>query len=91
MLLCALMLKNVLGVTVSAAIELKPVLPRAVLEEALAHCDGGRIGDRKLQAKLGDCFLFDRTTSRALLASVVRTAGGAKVVQDWSDMLLRWR
>lgn len=91
MLLCALMLKNLLGVTVSAAVEAKPVLPRPVLEEALAHCDGGRVGDKKLQEKLGDSFLFDRTASRAFFAGVVRTAGAAQVLQDWCDRLLRWR
>lgn len=91
MLLCALMLKNLLGVTVSAAVEAKPVLPARVLEEALAHCDGGRVGDARLQAKLGDSFMLDRTAAPGLAGAVVRSAGAATVLQDWSEMLLRWR
>ena len=91
MLLCALMLKNLLGVKVTAAIEARPALPRPVIAEALGHCDGGRVGDRKLQAKLGDSFMFDRTACGSVFGGVVRNAGGAKVLQDWTDMLVRWR
>lgn len=91
MLLCALMLKNLLGVTVSAAIEAKPVLPRPVLEEALGHCEGGRVGDRKLQAKLGDSFVLDRTGSGAFFGGVVGRTSAAKVLEQWSDTILRWR
>src|SRR6266446_944019 len=47
-LVCALMLKDLLNVTVSATIERRPPLPRAWIQVALPQCVGGRVHDRKL-------------------------------------------
>jgi hypothetical protein len=85
------MLKRLLGVTISAAIEAEPSLPPDVLEEALAYCEGGRLADRKLRARLGDSFLAEQTVSPGILGNFTRRSGATKLWQEWSDMLLRWR
>ena len=98
MLLAAVMLKKLLGVTASAAIESKPQLPLPVIEQALAKCDGGRVSQRKLARDLGRTFVLepaDGAACRTLrkLGQLVGTdlTGRAKVWQDWSDLLVRWR
>src|SRR5262249_7481727 len=47
-LVCAVILKRLLNVTVSATIEPRPELPRAWLHEALGECVAARLNDRKL-------------------------------------------
>src|SRR6266480_3042729 len=47
-LVCALMLKKVLGVTVSATIEPRSELSREWIENALSECVGGRLSNRKM-------------------------------------------
>jgi glycosyltransferase involved in cell wall biosynthesis len=47
-LVCALMLKKLLGVTVSATIEPRSELPREWIQNALSECVGGRLSNRKL-------------------------------------------
>src|SRR2546421_1161803 len=47
-LLCALILKKILNITVSATIEARPSLPREWIQNALSQCIGGRVKDRKL-------------------------------------------
>jgi glycosyltransferase involved in cell wall biosynthesis len=47
-LVCALMLKKFLSVTVSATIEPRPELSRNWVQSALAECVGGRVSSRKL-------------------------------------------
>ena len=100
MLLCALMLKKLVGVTVSAAIEPDPELPLPVIEAALARCEGGRIANKEIVTNSNGSFLVDRVTSgrglrrslRALDRAVgVDLAGREKLWQEWSDLLARWR
>jgi len=57
------LLKKMLGVSLSAAIEAKPALSREALENALRHAVGGRIADQKLSAQIGTPFFFDRAAS----------------------------
>ena len=47
-LLCALMLKKLLGVTVSVAIEENPIFSKEFIAEVFDQCDGGRSCDREL-------------------------------------------
>ena len=47
-LVCALILKKLLNVTVSATIEARPALPREWIQNALSECVGGRVKDRQL-------------------------------------------
>ena len=47
-LVCALILRKLLNVTVSATIEPRPEPPRNWIQDALSECVGGRLSDRKL-------------------------------------------
>jgi glycosyltransferase involved in cell wall biosynthesis len=64
-LVCALILKKLLGVTVSATIEPRPELSREWIEIALSQCVGGRLANRGLLEQLGSSFVFDKTTFRS--------------------------
>lgn len=95
-LLCAVMLKKLLGVTVSATIESDPVLPAPVIHSALKKCEGGRVADADLRRRLGSGFLRERAATNGVVSASVRKlgvdiSGRAKLWQDWSDLLVRWR
>jgi glycosyltransferase involved in cell wall biosynthesis len=99
-LLSALMLKKLLGVTASATIEPEPNLPSGVLHAALKKCEGGRVADTKLRSQLGSAFLPERAASNGMVSSGVRklgrsvgmdVSGRAKLWEDWSELLVRWR
>ena len=62
-LICGLLLKKVLGVSLSASIEARPALSRETIESVLQHALGGRIADRKLSEQIGAPFFFDRPGS----------------------------
>src|SRR5215475_4701053 len=64
-LVCALMLKKLLGVTVSATIEPRSELPREWIRNALCECVGGRLSNQKSVEQLGDAFFLDKTTFRS--------------------------
>jgi hypothetical protein len=96
-LVCALILKKLLNVTVSATIEARPALPREWIQNALSECVGGRLRDRQLVR--GDSFLVDKTTFRSVpqraLGLVSQKSGidltaGTHFWQEWADLLLRW-
>lgn len=96
-LVCALILRKLLNVTVSATIEARPTLPREWIENALSQCVGGRVRDRKLVRD--DSFLIDKTTFRSApqqaLGLVTQKSGidltaGARFWQEWAGLLLRW-
>ncbi len=82
-LVCALILKKLLNVTVSATIEPRPELPRAWIEDALSGCVGGCLTRRKLLDAQNDSFVLDKTSGFHL-------TGRAKFWQQWSQLLLRW-
>jgi len=97
-LICGVLLKKLLGVTLSASIEAKPTVAREVIERALRHAVGGRVADRKLSEHLGDPFVFDRAFgSRGSpnlrwlnplnKMNLTRRAG---FWQEWAHLLDRW-
>ena len=96
-LVCALILKKLLNVAVSATIEAQPVLPRQWIQNALSECAGGRLRDR--QSARGNSFLVDKTTFRSApqqaLGRVSQRSGialtaGARFWQEWAELLMRW-
>jgi hypothetical protein len=98
-LVCALMLKKLLIVTVSTTIEARPELPRNWIDQALSECVGGRLADRKLLDGRGDSFVLDKTTFRSAprkaLGLITRKTGidlttGTRFWQEWANLLLRW-
>jgi glycosyltransferase involved in cell wall biosynthesis len=96
-LVCALILKKLLNVTVSATIEARPDLPREWLQSALSECAGGRLRDPQLVR--GSTFLVDKTTFRSApqqaLGLVSQRTGidltaGTRFWQEWAELLMRW-
>jgi glycosyltransferase involved in cell wall biosynthesis len=96
-LVCALILKKLLNVTVSATIEARPALPREWIQNAVSECVGGRLRDRKLAR--GSSFLVDKTTFRSApqqaLGLVSQKSGidltaGTRFWQEWGELLMRW-
>jgi hypothetical protein len=98
-LVCALMLKKLLNITVSATIEARPELPQNWIHHALSKCVGGRLADRRLLDGRGTSFVVDKTTFRSAprmaLGLMTRKTGidlttGARFWQQWAKLLLRW-
>jgi glycosyltransferase involved in cell wall biosynthesis len=98
-LVCALMLKKLLGVTVSATIEPRSELPREWIQNALSECVGGRLSSRKLLEQRGDTFFLDKTTFRSApqktLGQITQKTHidlttGSRFWQQWAELLLRW-
>jgi glycosyltransferase involved in cell wall biosynthesis len=98
-LICALILKKLLGVTVSATIEPRSELPREWIQNALAECVGGRLSNRNLVEQLSESFLLDKTTFRSVprktLALInqkthIDLTTGSSFWQQWAALLLRW-
>jgi glycosyltransferase involved in cell wall biosynthesis len=98
-LVCAMMLKKLLGVTVSATIEPRSQLPREWIQNALSECVGGRLSSRKLVEQRGGAFFLDKTTFRSAprkaLGQITQKTHidlttGARFWQQWAELLLRW-
>jgi glycosyltransferase involved in cell wall biosynthesis len=98
-LVCALMLKKLLGVSVSATIEPRSELPPQWIHNALAECVGGRLSNRKLIEQLDESFLLDKTTfrsaSRKTLGFInqkthIDLTTGSCFWQQWANLLLSW-
>ncbi len=98
-LLAALMLNKLLGLTISAAIEEKPILSEPVLREALNQCVGGRSNDRELLARRGSGFLFDQTLDKPSVNDIgpwlsrkakIEWTGARPFWQEWSELLIGW-
>jgi hypothetical protein len=98
-LVCALMLKKLLGVTVSATIEPRSELPREWIRSALCECVGGRLSNQKLVEQLGNAFFLDKTTFRSApkktLGQITQKTHidlttGSRFWQQWAELLLRW-
>ncbi len=87
-LLSALMLKKLLGLTVSVTVEAKPILAEEIILDALDQCVGGRSSNRELLAHRGRGFLFDPTNADSWLTR--KWAGGRSFRQEWSECLLAW-
>ena len=98
-LVCAIMLKKLLGVTLSATIEPRSQLPREWIQNALSECVGGRLSSRKLVEQFGDAFFLDKTTFRSAprktLGQITQKTHidlttGSRFWQQWAELLLRW-
>ena len=98
-LICGVLLKKILGVSLSASIEAKPPLSREVLECALEHAVGGRIADRKLSEQVGAPFFFDRPASNGALVRSLRWLRPVSRIdltrpssfwQEWVNRLNHW-
>jgi glycosyltransferase involved in cell wall biosynthesis len=98
-LVCALMLKKLLGVTVSATIEPRSELPREWIQNALSECVGGRLSSRKLVEQRGGAFFLDKTTFRSATRKTlgqitqkthIDLTTGSHFWQQWAELLLRW-
>ena len=96
-LVCALILKKLLNVTISATIEARPNLPREWIQNALSECVGGRSRDR--QSLRDSSFLVDKTTFRSapqqVLGLVSQKSGidltaGTRFWQEWAELLMHW-
>jgi hypothetical protein len=82
-LVCALILRKLIDVTVSATIEPRPELPRDWVKAALPRCVGGRVHDRKLREAQNGSFVLNKTSGFHL-------TGRTKFWQQWAELLLRW-
>ncbi len=98
-LVCALILQELIDVTVSATIEPRPKLPLNWIESALRRCKGGRLSDRKLLRERSSSFVFDKaafcSTPRQVVGLLRKNIGidlttGASFWQEWSELLVRW-
>lgn len=98
-LVCALMLRKLLAVRVSATIEPGSVLPHEWIQKALSECRGGRLNSRKLVEQSGDAFFVDKTTFRSALKKTlgqitqkthIDLTTGSRFWQQWAELLLRW-
>jgi glycosyltransferase involved in cell wall biosynthesis len=98
-LLGALILKKLLGLSVSAVIEEQPVLSEQVILEALNQCIGGRSNDRQLLARLGSGFLFDQTLGKPSMNNLgpwltrkakIEWTGEQPFWHEWSQRLIGW-
>src|SRR5437899_3250679 len=99
-LVCALILKKLLDVTVSATIEPRTKLPRDWIQNALSECTGGRLSNQKLVEQFDASFVLDRTTFRSVprktLGLITQKTGmdlttGSPFWQQWAEFLMRWR
>jgi len=98
-LVCALILQELIDVTVSATIEPRPELPQSWIESALRKCKGGRLSDRKLLRERSRSFVFDKaafcSTPRKVVGLLGKNIGidlttGASFWQEWAELLVRW-
>ena len=98
-LVCAMMLKKLLGVTVSATVEPRSELPREWIQNALSECVGGRLSSRRLVEQCGGAFFLDKTTFRSApqktLGQITQKTHidlttGSRFWQQWAELLLRW-
>ena len=98
-LVCALMLKKLLEVTISAAIEPDPELSQAWIQKALSECVGGRLNDPTSIEQRGRSFLLDKATFRPGATRTLRQIGqrtgidltpGPGFWQEWAEMLEKW-
>ena len=98
-LLCALMLKKLLGVTISVAIEENPIFGKELIAEVFDQFDGGRSSDRELLAHRGAGFLFDQAVDKPSVNDIgpwltrkakIEWTGGRRFWPEWSQRLLGW-
>jgi len=93
-LVCGLLLRKIIGVTLSATIEARSILPRPVLYTVLKECVGGRTEDRQLSSAFGSPFFFDRSNTSAsrTLRRIIGTdlIGHNDFWEEWARRLVLW-
>lgn len=98
-LLCALILKKLLGLSISVSVEEKPVLSEQFIIDALDQCVGGRSDRRELLANRGSGFLFDQRLEEPSVSKIGRwltrkarisRTGDRLFWQEWSERLIGW-
>jgi hypothetical protein len=98
-LVCGVLLKKILGISLSASIEAKPAVSRESIQQALEHAVGGRIADRKLAEHIGTPFFFDRAASNSPLVRSLRWLKPVSRIdltrpssfwQEWINRLDHW-
>ena len=94
-----MLLKKILGLSLSASIEAQPALSQETIENALQHAVGGRIADRKLSEKIGAPFFFDRPASNSPIVRGLRWLRPVSRIdltrpgnfwQEWVNRLNHW-
>jgi glycosyltransferase involved in cell wall biosynthesis len=81
-LVCALILREITNVTVSATIEPRPELPRNWITNALSKCKGARSSDRHLLRNCGESFVVDRAARHSVWVP-------KSFWQAWAELLVR--
>jgi hypothetical protein len=95
-LVCGLLLKKLLGLGLSVALESRPALPRTALKDALRQCNGGRSFDPRLVRHAAGSFMIEQPPNffarlfPSELAKRMRLDQREKFWQEWSQRLLRW-
>jgi glycosyltransferase involved in cell wall biosynthesis len=98
-LICGMLLKKILSVSLSASIEAEPALSREAIQSALQHALGGRIADRTLSQTIGSPFFFDRPASNHPIVRGLRwlkpvsridLTRPASFWQEWVNRLNHW-
>ena len=98
-LVCALILQELVDLTISATIEPRPELSEAWIKSALLCCEGARLSDRKLLRRRGSSFLFDKAAFDSFPQKTFRfvkekigldLTGRARFWQRWTELLIRW-
>jgi len=98
-LVCALILRELADVTVSATIEPRAELPQNWIEGVLRRCEGGRLSDRELLRGRDCSFLFDKAAFRSAPGKAVGLVGeklgidlttGTRFWQEWAKLLVSW-
>src|SRR5207237_2116248 len=92
-LVCGLLVKKLLGLSLSGALESRPAISRTFLKEALGQCSGGRTFDPQLVRHAGTSFMIEPQTN--FLASILsvelrQRMRSEKFWQEWSQRLLGW-
>lgn len=98
-LVSAILLKKLLGLTISATIEPRSELSREWIQISLSECVGGRVTSRKLVEQFGSSFMVDKTTFRSAprkaLGLITKKTGidlttGARFWHQWAELLSHW-
>jgi glycosyltransferase involved in cell wall biosynthesis len=90
-LVCALLLKEWLDVTVSATIEREPELPQAWIRDALSECVGGRVSDRKIRVGLDGRFIAEPKPRRWRRPfGPIGAHINEQFLQQWRNQLEAW-
>jgi len=94
-LVCTLMLKHLIDLTVSATIEPRPPVSPEWITVALRESRGGRLSDRKLLRRRASSFLYDKAASVSFAQRWqekigIDLTGPGRFWQEWSELLVRW-